>query len=106
MKSSTLNSSKVQAAPIIRKVGIENETGNYKPICSGQNQSDQILEVPMLQPRFENFPKELQRHDRLSGKARRYRMTLPVRTAKQMSTIPIRGFHLTKQMPQIAKADG
>ena len=63
MKSSTLNSYKVQADTIIRKVGIENETGNYKPICAEQNQSDQILDVAMLQPKFDNFPKELQRHD-------------------------------------------
>ena len=63
MKSLILNSSKVQAAPIIRKVDIENETGNYIPICAGQNQSDQIIDLAMLQPKFDNFPKELQRHD-------------------------------------------
>ena len=28
-----------------------------------QYQADPILEVAMLQPKFENFPKELQRHD-------------------------------------------
>jgi hypothetical protein len=36
---------------------------NEKACFAEQHQPDQILEVPMLQPRFENFPKELQRHE-------------------------------------------
>ena len=36
---------------------------NGKAPCAEQHQPDQILKVAMLQPRFENFPKELQRHD-------------------------------------------
>ena len=36
---------------------------NEKACFAEQHQPDQILEVAMLQPRFENFPKELQRHD-------------------------------------------
>lgn len=36
---------------------------NEKAPSAEQHQPDQILEVAMLQPRFENFPKELQRHD-------------------------------------------
>ena len=36
---------------------------NEKAPCAEQDQPDQILKVAMLQPRFENFPKELQRHD-------------------------------------------
>jgi len=35
---------------------------NGKAPCAEQHQPDQILEVAMLQPKFENFPKELQRH--------------------------------------------
>ena len=38
-------------------------TTNEKALFAGQHQSDQILQEAMLQPRFENFPKELQRHD-------------------------------------------
>ena len=36
---------------------------NEKTLFAEQHQPNQILEVAMLQPRFENFPKELQRHD-------------------------------------------
>ena len=36
---------------------------NEKAPCAKQHQSDQILEEAMLKPKFENFPKELQRHD-------------------------------------------
>jgi hypothetical protein len=36
---------------------------NGKATCAEQHQPDQIFKVAMLQPRFENFPKELQRHD-------------------------------------------
>ena len=36
---------------------------NRKAPCAEQHQLDQILKVAMLQPKFENFPKELQRHD-------------------------------------------
>lgn len=36
---------------------------NEKTLFAEQHQANQILEVAMLQPRFENFPKELQRHD-------------------------------------------
>ena len=36
---------------------------NEKACFAEQHQPDQILEVAMLQPRFENFPKALQRHD-------------------------------------------
>jgi len=36
---------------------------NEKAPCAEQNQPDQILEEALLQPKFENFPKELLRHD-------------------------------------------
>jgi hypothetical protein len=36
---------------------------NERACFAEQHQPDQILEVAMLQPRFENFPKALQRHD-------------------------------------------
>lgn len=36
---------------------------NEKAPCAEQHQLDQILKVAMLQPRFENFPKELLSHD-------------------------------------------
>ena len=36
---------------------------NEKTLFAEQHQPNQILEVAMLQPRFENFPKELQCHD-------------------------------------------
>jgi hypothetical protein len=36
---------------------------NEKALCAEQHQPDQIFKVAKLQPRLENFPKELQRHD-------------------------------------------
>jgi hypothetical protein len=36
---------------------------NGKAPCAEQHQPDQIFKVAKLQPRLENFPKELQRHD-------------------------------------------
>jgi len=36
---------------------------NEKAPCAEQHQPDQILKEAMLKPKFENFPKELQRHD-------------------------------------------
>ena len=36
---------------------------NEQACVAEQHQPDQILKVAMLQPKFDNFPKELQRHD-------------------------------------------
>ena len=58
---------------------------NDKIPCARQRHPDRILEVEMLQTKFDNFPKELQRHDQWvvwKGKKIPYDPTRPNSKAK------------------------